>query len=578
MAQMKKHSKKVPRRMFLDFYKLREQPFSETPDPRYIYLSPTHREAIASLAYGIEARRGFLALVAEPGMGKTTVLFHLLEWLRESARTAFLFQTQCDPRELLCHLLADLGIDTHGRELAWMHAQLNQVLISEASEGRRLVVFIDEAHNLSESALEMVRLLSDFENPSSKLIQFVLAGQLKLGDTLARPELVQLRQRISNLSRLSPFTRSETEEYIGHRLSIAGLEGAPPFTRDAFAMIAGWSRGVPRDINNLCFNALSLGYAMEKNVIDLTVVLEAAGDLDVRELPTVACDSYQFSVDLISPAVGSASGSKFASSEQEISGANSILPQRTGFETVVRSMNFRRKEQRSPVNIAPLSRAVMVLLGVVLATLTVVDVAGIFLVHHVKAQGVVTTLLGAKDLPAKHTPKSGAGLIDSKVHPGSAARMTHGKRVSSPAVSEPGSNTIAQHSPANVKGLASDVASHEIERVLVGNSNVLPASLLSGEENATVPLGGPLKEPHLTSEVSPVYPAVAMQANVEGDVVIKAVIDTTGRPTKLRVVSGPTLLQNAALDSVRKWQYQPGYLGDKPVAVEMFISVRFRLH
>src|ERR1700688_311693 len=175
----------VTRHVFLDFFELREQPFGETPDPRYIYQSATHREAIASLAYGIEERRGFLALVAEPGMGKTTVLFHLLEWLRGSARTAFLFQTQCNPRELLCYLLEDLGTDTQGKDLAWIHERLKEVLILEASAGRRLVVFIDEAHNLSESTLESIRLLSDFENPSSKLIQIVLAGQPQLADKLA---------------------------------------------------------------------------------------------------------------------------------------------------------------------------------------------------------------------------------------------------------------------------------------------------------------------------------------------------------------------------------------------------------
>src|SRR5262245_27218376 len=113
--------------MLVDLYKLREQPFGETPDPRYLYLSPNHREAVASLAYGIEARRGFQVLVADPGMGKTTLLFHLLEWLRGSARTAFLFQTQCNSRELLSHLLCDLGIASTGKELGWMHEQLKKI-------------------------------------------------------------------------------------------------------------------------------------------------------------------------------------------------------------------------------------------------------------------------------------------------------------------------------------------------------------------------------------------------------------------------------------------------------------------
>jgi general secretion pathway protein A len=269
--------------MFLDFYKLREQPFGETPDSRYLYLSATHREALASLAYGIKAGRGFLALIADPGMGKTTVLFHLLDWLGQTVRTVFLFQTQCGSCDLLRYVLGDLGIDAEGRGYGWMQERLEQVLIAEAEAGRRLVVFIDEAQNLRESVLETVRLLSDFENPRSKLIQIVLAGQSQLADKLARPELAQLRQRVSILSRLSAFTPAETEAYIRHRLSVAGSDGRQLFTPEARAMIADWSRGIPRMINNLCFNALTLGFAMGKSEVDYAVVEEVANDLEVNQ-------------------------------------------------------------------------------------------------------------------------------------------------------------------------------------------------------------------------------------------------------------------------------------------------------
>jgi type II secretory pathway predicted ATPase ExeA len=268
--------------MFLDFYKLREQPFSDTPDPRYVYLSRTHGEALASLFYGIETGRGFLALIAEPGMGKTTLLFHLLELLRTSARTAFLFQTQCDSRELLRYLLADIGIDTREQDMAWMYEQLKQVLIATASAGKRFVVFIDEAQNLEESVLETIRLLSDFETPHKKLMQIVLAGQPQLADTLARPTLAQLRQRISILSRLCPFTPAETDAYINHRLQVAGYKRGHLFTPEACATIATWSEGIPRNINNLCFSALSLGYALGRKEISCSLVQEAANDLEVN--------------------------------------------------------------------------------------------------------------------------------------------------------------------------------------------------------------------------------------------------------------------------------------------------------
>jgi general secretion pathway protein A len=157
--------------MFLEYYGLREQPFGVTPDPRFLYFGATHREALASLFYGIESGCGFLALIAPPGMGKTTLLFHLLEKLRSSAQTVFLFQTQCGSREMFRHLLNDLGIDSLEQDLAAMHESLNSVLLSNARKGRRVVLVIDEAQNLKDSVLETVRLLSDFETPQAKLLQ-----------------------------------------------------------------------------------------------------------------------------------------------------------------------------------------------------------------------------------------------------------------------------------------------------------------------------------------------------------------------------------------------------------------------
>src|SRR6266550_1919826 len=181
--------------MFLDYYRLREQPFGVTPDPRFLYFSPAHREALASLFYGIDAGRGFLALIAEPGMGKTTLLFQLLKRLKGSVRSAFLFQTQCDSHELLRYLLDALGLDSRGQDLVQMHAQLNEFLYREAVAGRRVAIFIDEAQNLSDTVLETVRLLTDFEAADRKLLQIVLAGQPELGHRLMRPGLAQLLQR-----------------------------------------------------------------------------------------------------------------------------------------------------------------------------------------------------------------------------------------------------------------------------------------------------------------------------------------------------------------------------------------------
>ena len=267
--------------MFLDFYRLREQPFGVSPDPRYLYFSPSHREALASLFYGIETGRGFLALIADPGMGKTSLLFQLLERLKGSIRSAFLFQTQCDSRELLRYLLEALGIDSRENDLVQLHARLNQFLLGEAAAGRRVVVFIDEAQNLTDEALETVRLLSNFEASDRKLFQIVLSGQPELARRLKNPKLAQLSQRIAVLTGLKRLPDAETFMYIRHRLEVAGYDGPEIFTPSAINFIAQRSEGIPRNINNICFNALSLGCAMGCKKIGSEIVEEAMHDLSL---------------------------------------------------------------------------------------------------------------------------------------------------------------------------------------------------------------------------------------------------------------------------------------------------------
>src|ERR1700719_3634777 len=236
--------------MFEDFYRLREQAFGVTPDPKYLYFSPGHREALASLFYGIETGRGFLDLIAEPGMGKTSLLFQLLERLKGSIRSAFLFQTQCDSRELLRYLLQGLGVDSQETDLVQLHSRLNQFLLTEARSGRRVVVFIDEAQNLSDSALETGRLLSNFEAADRKLFQIVLAGQPELARRLKNPRLAQLSQRIAVLAGLKRLPATETLQYIHHRLDIAGYYGHEVFNSASVDLIAKASHGIPRNINN----------------------------------------------------------------------------------------------------------------------------------------------------------------------------------------------------------------------------------------------------------------------------------------------------------------------------------------
>jgi general secretion pathway protein A len=267
--------------MVLDFYRLEEQPFGVTPDPRYLFLTPSHKEALNSLVYGIEAGCGFVALIATPGSGKTTLIFEMLHILRDKARIVFLFQTISTPTDLLRSLLSGLGVRDLQGNLVEMQIKLRDLLTEQYRQGKRVVVVIDEAQNLDDSVLELVRMLSNFETARDKLIQIVLAGQPQLADNIGSPELLQLRQRISIFARLQPFTPEETTPYILHRLRVAGYNSDMPlFTKDALALITLHSEGLPRNINNLCFNALALGSALQQKPIDRDVIRQVIGDLD----------------------------------------------------------------------------------------------------------------------------------------------------------------------------------------------------------------------------------------------------------------------------------------------------------
>jgi type II secretory pathway predicted ATPase ExeA len=267
-------------KMFLEYYGLAEQPFGVTPDPRFLYLGSKHREALTALDYGTKTNRGFLALIAKPGMGKTSLLFQYLESLGDKARTALVFQTDGDSRDLMRYLLADVGLDGKGKDLPEMRSMLNEVLLEEMRAGRRFILVIDEAQNLGEEALESVRLLSNFETPGKKLMQIVLAGQPQLAERLASTSLAQLRQRISFFIRIEPFTQEETDAYIDHRLGVVGYRGPQMFTAGARRLIAEQSEGVPRMINNICFSAMSLGWALKRKTIDQEMIGDVLAELN----------------------------------------------------------------------------------------------------------------------------------------------------------------------------------------------------------------------------------------------------------------------------------------------------------
>jgi general secretion pathway protein A len=268
---------------FWQYYGLRENPFGATPDPRYLYLGEAHGEALASLIHGIENGRGFLAMIAAPGMGKTTLLRLLLERFRQSAQTAFLFYTQCTSLELIRFLMADVGLEFEA-DLVSVLQEFHRMLLSGAANRKPLLVFIDEAQNLDETVLETIRILSNFETPQSKLLQIVLFGQEALETKLKNPSLVQLRQRLSQVVHVRPLDGKGCSKYLSHRLAVAGYNGPELFEPRARDLLISESCGIPRRLNSLCLGALALGCALRVKLIHEPIVHEVISNLALGNL------------------------------------------------------------------------------------------------------------------------------------------------------------------------------------------------------------------------------------------------------------------------------------------------------
>jgi general secretion pathway protein A len=267
--------------MYLDYYGLREPPFSITPDPRFVFLSERHRDALAHLLYGIGqgGSGGFVQLTGEVGTGKTTLCRLLLEQLPENTRIALVLNPRLSPLELLETIGEELKLDLTGRRgsLKGLVDALNAYLLDAYAQGLRVVLIIDEAQNLSAEALEQVRLLTNLETPTQKLLQIILLGQPELREVLARPELRQLAQRITARYHLTPLSADETEAYVRHRLTVAGCARFP-FTRLALRRLHHHSGGVPRIINVIADRALVGGYAKNLTQIGERQVDEAAAE------------------------------------------------------------------------------------------------------------------------------------------------------------------------------------------------------------------------------------------------------------------------------------------------------------
>jgi general secretion pathway protein A len=276
--------------MYKSFFGLKENPFNVNPDPRYLFLTKQIEEALSGLMYGIQTRKGFITLTGEVGTGKTTLVNRLLDWLHlKRTKTAFLFNSRMNTNQLFDFIMAEFDIPCDNKSKSQQLMKLNHWLLERYRAGETAVLIVDEAQNLTFPVLEEIRLLTNLETSTEKLLQIVLSGQPELEERLKLPQLRQLRQRITLRCRTMPMTGEQTHDYIQERLRIAG--GDPQqevFSEKAIESVHYFSMGIPRVINLLCEHALINSFVEQQKVVEAKVIEDVAREFQLDEVEPLA--------------------------------------------------------------------------------------------------------------------------------------------------------------------------------------------------------------------------------------------------------------------------------------------------
>ena len=265
--------------MYQDFYHLKKEPFHTTPDPEFLFLSPSHKQALGSIVYGVKNRKGFIVITGEVGVGKTTILRSYLESVdKQNTKVIYIFYANVSFRNLLRTIYKELGIDVKTDDVVEMLNNLYQILMEQYKQGNTVLLIIDEAQNMPIETLENLRMLSNLETSKDKLLQIVLIGQVEFEEILNLYKLRQLKQRIVIRSTILPLSEKESTAYIKHRLGKAASNGSPVFTRGALKRIVKEADGVPRNLNILSDNALITGFGYKRKPVNTKIVNEVIGD------------------------------------------------------------------------------------------------------------------------------------------------------------------------------------------------------------------------------------------------------------------------------------------------------------
>lgn len=275
--------------MYKNFFKLKENPFNVNPDPHFLYMTKQIEEALTGLMYGIHTRKGFMTLTGEVGTGKTTLVNRLLDWLHDQrAKTAFLFNSRMNSSQLFDFILAEFDIPCESKSKSQQLLKLNHWLLDRYRAGETVVLIIDEAQNLTYPVLEEIRLLTNLETSTDKLLQIVLSGQPELEEKLKLPQLRQLRQRIMLRCKTAPLSKEETHQYVAERLRIAGAAGDPIFSAQAVDTVHLYSLGIPRIINVLCEHSLVNAFVEQQRPIQPKIVEDVAREFQLDEVESSA--------------------------------------------------------------------------------------------------------------------------------------------------------------------------------------------------------------------------------------------------------------------------------------------------
>lgn len=609
--------------MVPDLRNVARDAFGATPDPRFLYMSHTHREALDRLFHAIEGDRPFVVLTGEPGTGKTTLLFHLLEQYRKTAQTVFIFQSQCSARDLMRYVLADCDITNEGSDAPSMHEQFNELLVSTYRVGKRFLLLLDEAQNFPQETLEAVRLLSDFETPTKKLLQIVFSGQPSFETVLASPAMLQLRQRVAAYCSLEPLKREEAGEYIRHRLQVVG-KPEELFSRASLRMISEVSRGIPREIHNICFESLCLAAERGTVGVDCEMVRESARRLRLA-IPSESCLGEEWSASeeekptVAVAAATAAMPSPVATTDSAVTpvAVSSFQPvspisEPAGESAAPQSKLTNSEEPRADSDLERFrylfepgaDRPALyeqadgdstkqrrgVLVGSVCALLLAALAVTVLKPDMAALKGKLLSVVEAREgIPP---PEVQPVVTEVNVPQQAPAPV---KRADKPIPAQESKPTQESNplAVARVPQISSEPTGPH-QSISEGHNEPAPTELsgiaLPGEGKQTPPVVEPaanarldipkqqieVVRPKLLVSPVPKYPDDARRAGIQGVVELEAVIDTNGKLKDVRVIQGHPMLIREALKAAEQQQYTPFLLNSVPHEVPTRIRFIFK--